>query len=54
MKYGADQQYSEEKAALMEQRTQLASELTSTLTAIGHVDRDLTRLKKDIVSAGKG
>ena len=25
-----------------------------TLTAIGHVDRDLTRFKKDIISAGKG
>ena len=53
MKYKGEQSYSEEKAALLERRKALAGQLTAALTSVGHVEKDLDRLKTDITVMGK-
>ena len=52
VKYKGTESFSEERAELLERRKQLSGELTSTLTTIGHVDRDLERLHRDVLATG--
>ena len=54
VKYKSDQKYSSERAELEEQRRHLIAELMTCRTSLGHVEKDLDRLRLDIINSGTG
>ena len=53
VKYNSDEQYGDEKAKLLEQRSNLTTEITSVLRDIGHLETEVDRLKHDIADTGE-
>ena len=43
---------SSEHALLLEKHKELSYQLTNNLTAIGHVEKDLTRIRKELLNTG--
>ena len=53
VKYSSDDQYGDEKAKLLEERSNLTMEITSVLRDIGHLETEVDRLTHDIADTGE-
>ena len=54
VKYSSDEQYGDEKTKLLEERSNLTTEITSVLRDIGHLETEIDRLTHDIGETGEG
>ena len=52
VKYNSDEQYGDEKAKLLEERSSLTTEITGVLRDIGHLETEVNRLSHDIGETG--